>query len=262
MAKSHNQKAKILYLEHMLRETGENRVVTMQEILTKLMECGIRAERKSIYDDIEALRDFGMDVRYRRGRPGGYYLAGQKAVLSQEEPAEPDEKKAVLLQEESAKPDEKKAVLLQEKSQGPEDNKLSDIAEAGRMPEPAAEDIPESSSKDSPVSERGREEEDKPKEVICGWQFPKDNPLQNKKTMKLLCYDAKEQQVRAYFGGSAEYKKKGLGYITVTAPLLTGPEFYGWLTAMGKDVHILKPRKAAAAYRDYLKALAKEYKGI
>lgn len=232
MAKSHNQKAKILYLEQMLHETGENRVVTMQEILTKLMEYGIRAERKSIYDDIEALRDFGMDVRYRRGRPGGYYLAGQNAVLVQEE------------------------------STKPEDKILSDTVETDGMPEPAAEEMSENSSEDSSISECSREEEDKPKEVIPGWQFAKGIPSQNKKTMKLLCYNAKEQQVRAYFGDSAEYKKKELGYITVTAPLLTGPEFYGWLTAMGKDVHIVKPRKTAAAYRDYLKALAKEYKGI
>ena len=70
MAKSHNQKAKILFLERILRETGEDHVVTMQEILAKLLENGIPAERKSIYDDIEALRSFGMDVRFRRGRPG------------------------------------------------------------------------------------------------------------------------------------------------------------------------------------------------
>ena len=36
-------------------------------------EQGIRAERKSIYDDMETLRDFGMDIHYRRGREGGYY---------------------------------------------------------------------------------------------------------------------------------------------------------------------------------------------
>ena len=41
-----------------------------------------------------------------------------------------------------------------------------------------------------------------------------------------------------------------------------GPKFYGWLAMMGKDVHILKPKKAAASYRDYLKTLAKEYKGV
>lgn len=78
MAKSNNQKAKILYLEKMLRETGEHHAISMQTILANLMEHGIRAERKSIYDDVEVLREFGMDIRYTRERPGGYYLAGQQ----------------------------------------------------------------------------------------------------------------------------------------------------------------------------------------
>ena len=71
MAKSNNQKAKILYLEKMLRETGEHRVISMQKILENLEKQGIRAERKSIYDDVEVLRSFGMDIRYTRdGRVG------------------------------------------------------------------------------------------------------------------------------------------------------------------------------------------------
>ena len=60
MAKSCNQKGKILYLQKMLSETTSQNPVTMQEILAKLEEQGIRAERKSIYDDMETLRDFGM----------------------------------------------------------------------------------------------------------------------------------------------------------------------------------------------------------
>ena len=52
MAKSHNQKAKILYLERMLRESSTVRPISMQEILDRLGELGIRAERKSIYDDM------------------------------------------------------------------------------------------------------------------------------------------------------------------------------------------------------------------
>ena len=73
MAKSRNQKGKILVIEHLLQGTGESRIVTMQEILDKLLEYGITAERKSIYDDIEALREFGLDVQYKRGRPGVHY---------------------------------------------------------------------------------------------------------------------------------------------------------------------------------------------
>ena len=79
MAKYNNQKAKILFLQQMLYETGENHTVSMQEILDLLLEKGIRAERKSIYDDMEVLRFFGMDIRYKRERPSGYYLAGTTA---------------------------------------------------------------------------------------------------------------------------------------------------------------------------------------
>lgn len=70
MAKSRNQKGKILVIEHLLQGTGESRIVTMQEILDKLLEYGITAERKSIYDDIEALREFwtGCSVQKRQTR--------------------------------------------------------------------------------------------------------------------------------------------------------------------------------------------------
>ena len=75
MAKSNNQKAKILYLEKMLRETGEHRVISMQKIpLRILRNRGIRAERKSIYDDVEVLRSFGMDIRYNK-RTAGWVLS-------------------------------------------------------------------------------------------------------------------------------------------------------------------------------------------
>lgn len=46
MAKSNNQKAKILYLEKMLRETGEHRVISMQKILENLEKQGtVQSER-------------------------------------------------------------------------------------------------------------------------------------------------------------------------------------------------------------------------
>ncbi len=76
MAKAFNQKTKILYLLQMLIEqTDEGHVLNMQQILQYLEEKEIRAERKSIYDDFDVLRKFGLDVRFRKGQPTGYYLA-------------------------------------------------------------------------------------------------------------------------------------------------------------------------------------------
>lgn len=75
MAKSSNQKLKLLYLMRVLLErTDEEHVMSMNDILEYLKSCGIDAERKSIYDDIEALRTFGIDIVNKKERPSGYYI--------------------------------------------------------------------------------------------------------------------------------------------------------------------------------------------
>lgn len=82
MAKSYNQKMKILYLmQAFLERTDDSHVVSMQEILEILEAHGIRAERKSIYDDIEALRVYGLDIVYRKEPLSGYYLASHNFEL-------------------------------------------------------------------------------------------------------------------------------------------------------------------------------------
>lgn len=76
MPKSTNQKLKILYLMRMLEErTDDAHVLTLAEIQESLASLGIRAERKSLYDDMEALRTFGIPVERRGGKDGGYYIA-------------------------------------------------------------------------------------------------------------------------------------------------------------------------------------------
>lgn len=78
MAKSENQKLKLLYIVQMLlKHTDEDHVLGTQEIIDKLAENDIRAERKSIYDDMMRLADFGFDVLQKKGRGGGYYLASR-----------------------------------------------------------------------------------------------------------------------------------------------------------------------------------------
>ena len=58
------QKLKLLYLMRMLEEeTDAERGLTMAQIIGKLEALGISAERKSIYRDIEALREFGVEHR-------------------------------------------------------------------------------------------------------------------------------------------------------------------------------------------------------
>lgn len=47
----------------------------------KLGAEGISTERKSLYNDIETLKRFGMDIEYRKERPEGYYLASHAFEL-------------------------------------------------------------------------------------------------------------------------------------------------------------------------------------
>lgn len=77
MSKSQFQKLKILYvMELLLRNSDEQHPVSLSQIINYLSERGITAERKSIYDDIESLRHYGLDiVQTVNNRSYGYYLA-------------------------------------------------------------------------------------------------------------------------------------------------------------------------------------------
>ena len=75
MAKSANQKLKLLYLlRFLMQNSDEAHPLSMAQIIEELANNGISAERKSIYDDIEALRLFGVDVVQLKGKNGGYYI--------------------------------------------------------------------------------------------------------------------------------------------------------------------------------------------
>ena len=83
MARSANQKLKLLYLmRYLLDNTDEEHVVSTGQLIDYLETQGISAERKSIYDDMEALRVFGLDVeRTESGRNSGYYIASRDFEL-------------------------------------------------------------------------------------------------------------------------------------------------------------------------------------
>ena len=81
MAKSANQKLKLLILrDYLLRNSDENHPVTLAQIIEELARYDIKAERKSIYDDIEALRVYGLDIVQNRGN----YYVGQRSFETPE----------------------------------------------------------------------------------------------------------------------------------------------------------------------------------
>ena len=79
MAKSSNQKLKIIYLMNiMLEKTDETHGITMAEIIKALGAYGISAGRKSIYNDMENLRKYGLDIIGVQEKRNYYYYVGKR----------------------------------------------------------------------------------------------------------------------------------------------------------------------------------------
>ena len=82
MSKSANQKTKLLHLARMLlRQTDEDHSLSVAQIIEELARQGIKAERKSIYDDLEALGLFGLDVQCRKGKSPGWFVGNRDFEL-------------------------------------------------------------------------------------------------------------------------------------------------------------------------------------
>lgn len=80
--KSPYQRLKILYLYKLLLEkTDEQHPMTMPEIIAELERYGMSAGRKALYEDIEALKFFGLDIIALKGNTFGYYVASRDFEL-------------------------------------------------------------------------------------------------------------------------------------------------------------------------------------
>ena len=70
--KTVTNRLKILYLYKILLEkTDNNHYISMPEIISQLSLYGISAARKALYDDIEALKTYGLDVQQLKGNTSG-----------------------------------------------------------------------------------------------------------------------------------------------------------------------------------------------
>lgn len=82
MAKVSTSKLKLLYImEALQKQTDENNRLSTADLIAMLHDKGIKAERKSIYDDIETLKEFGLDVMYDKEEPAGYYVVDREFEL-------------------------------------------------------------------------------------------------------------------------------------------------------------------------------------
>ena len=79
MPKGTNQKLKLYYLAQIMTErTDDDHMITMPEIQKALEAYGVTADRKSLYDDLEALRVLGIEVIGEKAGRNYFYHVGAK----------------------------------------------------------------------------------------------------------------------------------------------------------------------------------------
>ncbi len=85
MPKNANQKLKLYYLYRILHDqTDDDHVLTMAEIQRELGRYDITADRKSLYDDLNALRILGYDVIGEKdGRSFNYHMGEKEFEIAE-----------------------------------------------------------------------------------------------------------------------------------------------------------------------------------
>ena len=85
MAKGTNQKLKLVYLIKILMEkTDDAHKLTMPELIAELEKYDVTAERKSIYTDMEAIRDLGIDlIGESQGKTYCYYIGSRQFEIAE-----------------------------------------------------------------------------------------------------------------------------------------------------------------------------------
>ena len=81
MPRSENQKGKLIYLLRFLEENSdESHPVRIRDMIRELERHGISAERKTIYSDLETLRECGYEIQQAGG---DYWLAERRFELAE-----------------------------------------------------------------------------------------------------------------------------------------------------------------------------------
>lgn len=74
-----NNKIKLLYLMKILMEkSDESHALTINDIIIEIERYGFTAERKTIYEDIGLLRQFGIDIITRKNGRSHEYFVGSR----------------------------------------------------------------------------------------------------------------------------------------------------------------------------------------
>ena len=82
MPSSPNQRMKLLHLmKILLEQTDDNHTLAIPDLISALAEYDIKAERKSLYTDMELLRQYGLNIEVKKSKSVGYYIGARQFEL-------------------------------------------------------------------------------------------------------------------------------------------------------------------------------------
>lgn len=328
MAKSENQKQKLLYIVKCLMDhTDSTHAISTPELISYLESKGIKAERKSIYNDIDTLIDFGYDIIRSQDHRGGYMLASRDFEL-------PEVKLLVDLVQSSKFITEKKSrelILKLETLVSKNDAKSlqGQVEVIGRnktvnesiyytvdiihraifknvqfrfqyfewdvnkqlVPRHNGEFYEVSPWKltwndenyylvayDKKADAIRHYRVDKMRNVTLGekeregkdafdqWTLA-DYDKQTfsmfsgeKRTVRLLCDKSMLGVLVDRFGSDISMRKEGDAYVMAHMDVQVSPQFFGWMTGLGKKVQIVAPEDVVEEYKNYLNDICNLYK--
>ena len=261
MAKQSNQKAKLLYLQKFLtEETDTQHGITIAGLVDRLAEAGIAAERKSLYDDIEVLRAFGLQIETVRGRANSYKLTGR--VLQAQEvvktglalkAAGVEGAEAIIdslcgllskYDAESVKNELAAAVMpQQDNATGAEAQEAPAAVTAENLKETAQPETDKAEDKSAPEAEKAAAAKD----------------ASAAETIELKCAAELQDAVLAYLGASAKIVKVKSSGVVIKAKTIVNEDFYAQLIKWG-GVKLSEPSERRKEFKKYCKKIISQYK--
>lgn len=269
MAKQSNQKAKLLYLQKFLtEETDAQHGITIAGLVDRLAEAGIAAERKSLYDDIEVLRAFGLQIETVRGRANSYKLTGRvlqaqdvvktglalKAAGVEGAEAIIDSLCGLLSKydAESVKNELTAAVMPQDNAAGIEEQE----APAEVLPETVPEAVTAENVKETAQPETDEAEEKSAPEAE---KTAAAKDASAAETIELKCAADLQDAVLAYLGAGAKIVKVKSSGVVIKAKTVINEDFYAQLIKWG-GVKLSEPSERRKKFKKYCKKIISQYK--
>ncbi len=68
----------LLIMQALLDKSDEKHRISVADINSILEEYELKADRKSVYSDIETLKEWGLDIEHTKEKPSGWYLASRE----------------------------------------------------------------------------------------------------------------------------------------------------------------------------------------